>query len=128
MKGYVKDVLAASVAIQYMEITGGIPFKVVRGLSKIRAAIAEEAQIVNKEQERLLGEYNGKVLQNGNVSFPDVQKRKDFEAAWVEVLDSEVEIDLDRLDLSALADNIIFHNSNVDVDALSTFIDFDGEK
>ena len=128
MKGYVKDVLAASVAIQYMEITGGIPFKVVRGLSKIRSAIAEEAQIVNKEQERLLGEYNGKVLQNGNVSFPDVQKRKDFETAWGEVLDSEVEIDLDRLDLSALADNIIFHNSNVDVDALSTFIDFDGEK
>lgn len=127
MKVSVKDVLAASVAIQFMEITGTVPFKTVRGLSKIRSSLAEEAQIANKEQERLLGEYEGKVLGNGSVSFPSAEKRKEFEAAWIGILNSEVEFDQDRFDLSALVDQIVFHNANVDVEALSAFFDFDGD-
>ena len=128
MRVFVKDVLAASVAAQFMEITGTVPFKTVRGLSKIRSALAEETQIANKEQERLLSEYEGKVLGNGTISFPSTEKRKEFEAAWIGILNSEVEFDQDRFDLSALVDQIVFHNANVDVDALSTFFDFDGDK
>ena len=128
MKGKIKEILEANTAIQYMDVQGGAPFKVVRNLSKLRTALSDEVKIAGEQNERLLKEYGGKPTNEMVISFPDVESRKKFEKAWEDVLDTEVEIDLDRLDLSAFADNIIFHNTNVDVDALSTFIDFDGEK
>ena len=128
MKGNVRKILAANTAIQYMDVQGGAPFKVVRSLSKLRKALADEAQIAEEQQEKLIKDLDGKFASGVVLSFPDVKTKEKFEKAWEDVLDTEVEIDLDRLDLSAFADNIIFHNTNVDVDALSTFIDFDGEK
>lgn len=127
MKGIVKRVLAANTAIQYMEIQGGAPYKIVRCLSKLRSALADEARIAEERQESLLNEYNGKPANGMVIAFPDADARQKFEKEWEDVLNTEVEINIERVDLSSLADNIVFHNTNVDVEALSTFIYFGDE-
>ena len=125
MKGKIKDIAAADAALQVMTITGGAPYRIVRDIQKLRKAFEDEIQNAEAESQRIMQELGG-VPGQGTIEFPNVEKRIEFEKAWDDIQNTEIEIENSKIDLTPYADNIIFQNLNVDVDALSAFIDFGG--
>lgn len=127
MKGFIKDIIAASAALQFMEIKGAVPFKTVRDLNKIKKALEEESRIASEAQLHIVKDLGCDPDKNGMVFFSSEEKKSEFEAARDDVLNTEVTLDVDIVDLSAFADNIVFHSSAIDIDALSKFFKFDSE-
>ena len=126
MKGTIKDIVAANAALRVMTITGGAPYRIVRDIQKLRKALDDEVKIAEEESQRMMQDLGGVPTQDGSIEFPSVENRIKFDKAWDDMQNTEVELDVSKIDLSSYADNIIFQNLNVDVDALSAFVDFGG--
>lgn len=126
MKGTIKDIAAASAALKVMTITGGAPYRIVRDIQKLRKAFEDEIRIAETESQKMMQDLGGVPTQDGPIEFPSVENRIRFEEAWDDIQNTEIELDVSKIDLSSYANNIIFQNLNVDVDALSAFVDFGG--
>lgn len=124
MKVTIKDMIAANAALNGMVLTGGAPYRIVRGLQKLRKVFDEEIRGADAESGKKIQELGGRPQKDGTIEFPDVEKRIEFEKSWDDIMNTAIDVDMDRINLSLYTDNIIFQNLNADVDALSAFIDF----
>lgn len=123
----VATILNANAALKSMRIEGGASYKVVRGIRKLQSMLDDEIKIVMEEQAKIITAYRGTPTGDGHIEFSDMDEAKKAEAELIRLDQSEIELDYDSIDLSPFVDNIIFQDSNVDVDALSAFIIFEKE-
>lgn len=124
MKVKVSMIIAANAALQMMEVAGGVPYKIVRQIQKLKIALGNEIRLAEDQIQKRMLDLGGVPEENGVIQFPTRSRREEFDKAWEDILHTDVEIDADMVDLKPYANKIIFQNLNADVDALSAFIDF----
>lgn len=122
----VRMIIRANTSLQAMQINNA-PYKVVRDIYKLKSLLAEEIELVRTRQEELLSNTGGVIQDGKSIVFPDVEKRMEYEKLVNELMDSEVDLVFVPVDLTQFTDRIVFRNTDVDMDALSAFIQFETE-
>ena len=122
----VRMIIRADTSLQAMQINNA-PYKVVRDIYKLKSLLAEEIELVRTRQEELLSNTGGVIQDGKSIVFPDVEKRMEYEKLVNELMDSEVDLVFVPVDLTQFTDRIVFRNTDVDMDALSAFIQFETE-
>lgn len=122
----VRMIINADTSLQAMQINNA-PYKVVRDIYKLKSLLAEEIELVRTRQEELLSNTGGVIQDGKSIVFPDVEKRMEYEKLVNELMDSEVDLAFVPVDLTQFTDRIVFRNTDVDMDALSAFIQFETE-
>lgn len=122
----VRMIIRANTSLQAMQINNA-PYKVVRDIYKLKSLLAEEIELVRTRQEELLSNTGGVIQDGKSIVFPDVEKRMEYEKLVNELMDSEVDLVSVPVDLTQFTDRIVFRNTDVDMDALSAFIQFETE-
>ena len=122
----VRTIINAETSLQSMQINN-VPYKVVRDIYKLKSLLAEETKIARTRQNEFLSSTGGVIQDAKTIVFPNAEKRMEYEMLVDELMDSEVDIDFVPVDLTQFTDNIIFRNTDVDMDALSAFIQFESE-
>jgi hypothetical protein len=104
MKITILQVLGAMSALNQL---AGKPFPPVTSLKIARLAskLTPEAELAEKQRQKLIEESGAKLSKDGTVwEFPDQDAGKTYEAAWKEVVDSEINVHIDPLPLQALGE------------------------
>lgn len=122
----VRTIINAETSLQSMQINNA-PYKVVRDIYKLKSLLAEEIKIAQTRQHEFLSSTGGVIQDAKTIVFQNVEKRMEYEALVDDLMDSEVDIDFGLVDLTQYTDNIIFRDTDVDMDALSAFIQFESE-
>ena len=125
MEVALSKVLSAKESILHMKISGIIPYAVVRKFCQLKEWLMHESLMAAEAQKGLIERTHGEVGKNGAISFSSAEMVSEFEKGWREILDSKIECEIEKLDLSNHKDYITFDSSAVDIDSLANFIIFE---
>lgn len=119
-------ILAAEAALSRMDVRCDVPYRTVRAISSVRALLHREANTIREHQRELISRYGGAARpMTGEISFPDRASADAFGEAWGRFVQERAQLDVEPVDLSAYADYVNFGSIDVDLDALSRFIDLE---
>ena len=124
MKVKVGQILKANEAIGHMNIVSSISYKKLRDLYHLKDVLSKEVKIASESQDTLINQLNGTILGDGKISFQRTSDFVKFKDKWDEIVGSEIEMDSEKLDLSAYSEGVVFDNAKVDLEALSIFVAF----
>lgn len=122
MKIPMKRIMDGYRALSCMELIQPLPYLKMRELYEVRKALQSEVATAGEVEMETIGRLGGTISDTGQITFPDAEKLSIYKRSMNEMHASEVELSIERIDLSDYAGGIVFKSMDVDLDALGEFI------
>ena len=100
------------------------PYKQAREIAGLCKRVNEEFELIVQQENKLAAKYNGKRDGHKRLVFDNAEHSEAFAVEYNEMLDGEIDVDLQRVDLSKYADRLQL--SPRSLSALERVINFGG--
>jgi hypothetical protein len=102
-------------------ITLQLPIKKAYQIYSLTKVINEQREFFITEEKKLIERFDVEILEDGNIKFPNVESRKDFEIAHREIMEYPISVETIELKFDDLGDATL---TPIDLMTLEGIINF----